>query len=59
MFADRETGAYYGCEGTQLYINSPILWNYIKNTVDKMLKSGIKRKELPADSSLRFCDVQN
>lgn len=34
-FADHETGAYYGCEGKQLYINNPVLWNYIKNTIDE------------------------
>lgn len=34
-FADKETGAYYGCEGKLLYINSPELWNYIRNSVDQ------------------------
>lgn len=33
-FQDRETGAYYGREGTLLYIESPELWTYIVNTVD-------------------------
>lgn len=34
MFEDKETGTYYGCEGKLLYIDSPALWNYIKNTID-------------------------
>jgi len=33
MFHDPETGAYFGCEGTLLYIHSPELWSYIVNTV--------------------------
>ena len=33
-FEDRDTSAYYGCEDSLLYIDSPILWNYILNTVN-------------------------
>ena len=35
MFHDQETGAYYGCEGSLLYIKSPALWEYIVNTVNE------------------------
>ena len=34
MFEDAETGAYYGCEGKQLYIQNSELWNYIITTTD-------------------------
>ena len=32
MFEDAETGAYYGCEGSLLYITCPELWHYIVDT---------------------------
>ncbi len=35
MFNDAETGAYFGCEGSLLIIESPELWNYIVDTVDE------------------------
>jgi len=44
-FADVETGAYYGCKGSLLYIDSPELWNYIVDTVDA--------KGLPVDSEAK------
>lgn len=34
-FEDLETAAYYGCGDSQLYVNSPDLWNYIVDTVDQ------------------------
>lgn len=34
-FEDAETGAIYGCEGKSLYIDSPDLSFYIRNTVDE------------------------
>lgn len=43
-FADVETGAYYGCKGDLLYIDSPELWNYIVDTVDA--------KAIPADKEI-------
>lgn len=38
MFHDAETGAYYGCEGKLLYIDSPLLWEYIVNTAAQKAK---------------------
>lgn len=37
-FNDPETGAYFGCEGKLLYIDSPALWEYIVDTVDSKAK---------------------
>ena len=34
MFNDAETGAYFGCEGELLIIDSPELWALIKETAD-------------------------
>ena len=33
-FEDPETAAYYGCEGSLLYVNDPELYQYILDTVD-------------------------
>ena len=33
-FEDPETGAYYGCEGSLLYVNVPKLHQFILDTVD-------------------------
>jgi len=33
-FEDLETAAYYGCDDSQLYVNSPDLYNYILDTVN-------------------------
>ena len=38
MFNDRETGAYFGCQGKLLYIDSPELWEYIVTLVDDNAK---------------------
>lgn len=34
-FEDLETASYYGCDDSQLYVNSPELWNYIVDMVDQ------------------------